>query len=84
MATSAAPGVAEKSEAHLLWLFHTALHAALDARDRPCPEYTLDVLTEHYEPARLDFVRFMTGWGFRGNCTWAEDKARAYLARAFP
>ena len=80
MATSVAPSLVAQ-EAELLQHYHTHLMAALQGRGTPCPEYTVEIMTEHYEIAMLDFVRFMAGWGWWGNTSWAGNRANSVLEK---
>jgi len=42
-------------------------------------EYTLDVLEYHFRLCIADFVRFMNGWGYWGNSSWASSIAAKFL-----
>lgn len=42
-------------------------------------EYTMAVMKERLNLAVCDFVRFMAGWGWWGNVSWASQKCKNYL-----
>ncbi|PSC72803.1 hypothetical protein C2E20_4083 [Micractinium conductrix] len=42
--------------------------------------YTFEALQADFKLALLDYVRFMAGWGFWGNTSWASARARTFLA----
>lgn len=49
--------------------------AAAEAVER----YTYEAMLGDYRLALCDYVRFMAGWGFWGNTSWASTKARQFL-----
>lgn len=55
--------------------------ASAAAGPAACSGYTREVMQRHYELCLLDYVRFMAGWGFWGNVSWASNRARAALRR---
>lgn len=42
-------------------------------------EYTIDVLKYHFRLCTADFVRFMNGWGYWGNSSWASSIAEKFV-----
>jgi hypothetical protein len=48
-------------------------------REAAAEEYTIDVLEYHFRLCIADFVRFMNGWGYWGNSSWANSIAAKFL-----
>jgi thiamine kinase-like enzyme len=44
-------------------------------------EYSFETLWRHWEIAIVDWYRFMAGWGFWGNDTWVERRAKEIVFR---
>lgn len=43
--------------------------------------YTFEALQADWQLAVCDYVRFMAGWGFWGNTSWASARCRECLAQ---
>lgn len=69
--------VLQKEEQSLLVYYYEYLVKELKPEQRTA--YTLDIMKQHYQLALLDYVRFMAGWGFWGNSSWAKKEAKKYL-----
>lgn len=64
-------------EKELLQSYHNTLTRTIGQfEDRSSLEYTFDKLWKHWELAIVDWYRFMAGWGFWGNDSWIEKRAR--------
>ena len=58
-----------------------AYHAALCADIPADAAYPMQALRDDLELAVADYARFMAGWGFWGNASWAEATAARCLHR---
>ncbi|GAB4815396.1 hypothetical protein N2152v2_002442 [Parachlorella kessleri] len=77
LASSVDAAVVQQHEPALLEYYHSELVGRLGPEKGEA--YTAEVMAQHYALALLDYVRFMAGWGFWGNVSWAKKKARQYL-----
>lgn len=75
--------VIETHEQELLQYYYKHLLEFLRVLGKPSSSYTFSVLLEHYELSLVDFLRFMAGWGYWGNSTWAKSRAKHILSK-FP
>jgi thiamine kinase-like enzyme len=50
------------------------------ADDENDPEYSFSKLWGHWELALVDWCRFMAGWGFWGNDSWVERRAKEIVS----
>lgn len=71
--------VVQRHEKELLEHYHAELTGRLPAA--AAAEYTPEVMKERLGLAICDFVRFMAGWGWWGNTSWAAQKAREGLKK---
>ncbi|KAJ3530385.1 hypothetical protein NM688_g7717 [Phlebia brevispora] len=67
------------TEKELLQAYHASLSRYLSTPDRAA--YTFDVFWHHWELAIVDWYRFMAGWGFWGNDSWVERRAREVVSK---
>jgi hypothetical protein len=64
-------------EEELLQYYHAELCKQLPRE--AAEAYSIDIMKERLNLAICDFVRFMAGWGWWGNTSWASQKCRNYL-----
>ncbi|KAG8766665.1 hypothetical protein FRC20_006079 [Serendipita sp. 405] len=95
LGTTAQSGLTRRieQEKELLKHYHSDLLEAIASRRHPSPqepdrgvplddgEYGFERLWEHWELAIVDWYRFMAGWGFWGNDTWVERRAKEIVGR---
>lgn len=80
-----------EDEKSLLKGYHSELVGAIEGRKESTPQvaeflqdhggYTFDKFWGHWELAIVDWYRFMAGWGFWGNDSWVERRAREITTR---
>jgi hypothetical protein len=88
------PRLLAQQEQALLQHYHEQLMAGLqaaadgggaegvvdrDAAARAAQQYSFEAMLGDYKLSVCDYVRFMAGWGFWGNASWAATQARQYL-----
>jgi len=81
LASSVEPGLLRTKEIELLRFYHDHFvrYAKMKSADL---KYDFDAfLLDDYEIALLDYCRFMAGWGWWGNTSWAKGKMRDILDR---
>lgn len=78
LASSTSAAVLQQHEASLLEFYHQQLTQRLEPSQAAA--FTPDTMRRHFQLALLDYVRFMAGWGFWGNVSWAKRRAREYLS----
>lgn len=67
------------SEIKLIQTYHTTFTRSIAKSSdhvSDSPAYDFDTFWKHWELAIVDWYRFMAGWGFWGNDTWVERRAR--------
>jgi serine/threonine protein kinase len=64
-------------EEELLQYYHEELCKQLPRE--AAEAYTVEIMKERLNLAICDFVRFMAGWGWWGNTSWASRKCRDHL-----
>lgn len=82
LCSSVQRGVVDRHEADLLLHYHGVLTDRLPAS--AAAAYPLALAKERFEVALLDYCRWMAGWGWWGNVSWAQRKARSALKDLLP
>lgn len=74
-----------EQEQELLRIYHADLVQSVglrpsSRRESPEVEYSFSQFWGHWELALVDWCRFMSGWGFWGNESWVQRRAKEIVS----
>eukprot|EP01023_Acetabularia_acetabulum_P005349 TRINITY_DN12181_c1_g1_i10.p1 TRINITY_DN12181_c1_g1~~TRINITY_DN12181_c1_g1_i10.p1 ORF type:complete len:350 (-),score=34.75 TRINITY_DN12181_c1_g1_i10:23-1012(-) len=75
--------VIEKYEQQLLKFYYDELIDKLNRKRKNKAQYLFDDFQFQFDVCLADYVRFMDGWGYWGNSSWAVARCKQFLQKGF-